>query len=291
MISGYAIVYRAKALEEFNAEVLVLRSLISADYVIYPGGEAYIRNIGKEPIVIFRLITLRNGEVVWDSYQVHGVREISLIDVGKMEKIYFECPRCDRDDLVVLQVHYMPVKLYDPSNPELINPTSDVLLFRVASFKAEELKVAPGMICPISDKWAWVDYVNPEESGQTIRNILRVKFSRASELENVLLYARLVDRDGDVAEGEKMVPSISSGEETIELTSQSSLEYPAEIALSIETPNWTLIQNRWILKRDVTAYVDKVMLTWSPYTFRLTGAFITINYKDDGQYKIVVRVY
>lgn len=291
LLSSYATVYRIKSLEELNAETLVLRSLISADYVIYPGGEAYIRNTGKEPVIVYRLITLRNGENVWDSFQVYGVREIARIDVGEVAKIYFNCPGCSRDDLVVLQVHYIPDKLYDSSNPELINPTSDVILFRVASFKAEPLTIAPGSICPISEKWVWADYVDPVEEAGRISNKLRIKFSRATTLENVLLHVMLVDRDGDTAEGEKVVPTISSGEEEITLTSSSSLEYPAEIYLNIETPNWTLIQNHWIFRRDVTAYIDKVMLIWSPFTFRLTGVFLTINYNDNGRYQIGVKVY
>lgn len=291
ILSAYATIYRVKALEELNAEALVLRSMISADYVIYPGGEAYIRNTGKEPVVIFRLITLRNGEVVWDSFQVYGIREIERIDVGETSKIFFNCPGCSREDLVVLQVHYIPAELYDPSNPELINPTSDVTLFRVAQFKAEELTIVPGSICPISEKWVWMDYVDPVEDGGTISNILKIKFSRASIIDQVLIHVMLKDRDGDVAEGEKIVPTVSSGEELIELSSSSTLEYPAELYFDIRTPNWTLIQNHWIFKRDVTAYVDKIMLIWSPYTFRLTGAFLTVNYNDDGHYRIEVKAY
>jgi len=291
LLSGYAVAYRLKALEEFNAETLVLRSLISADYVIYPGGEAYIRNIGKEPVVIFRLITLRNGHVAWDSFHVHGVREIARIEVGELDKVIFNCPECSREDLIVLQVHYIPAELYDQSNPELINPTSDVILFRVASFKAEELIIAPGGLCPISEKWAWTDYVDPLEEGGAISNKLKIKLSRASHTEYVLLHAKVIDRDNDGAEGEKIIPSISSGEEEIELTKQSDLEYPAEIHLSIETPNWTLIQNHWRFLNDITAYVDKVILIWSPYTYRLTGAFLTINYNDDGMYRVGIRAY
>ncbi|MEM2016378.1 MAG: hypothetical protein QW718_02455 [Nitrososphaerota archaeon] len=292
ILSAYASIYRVKALEELNAEALVLRSMISADYVIYPGGEAYIRNTGKEPVVIFRLITLRNGEIAWDSFQVYGIREIERIDVREVSKIFFDCPGCSRDDLVVLQVHYMPADLYDPSNPELINPTSDVMLFRVASFKAEELTIAPGNICPIpiNEKWVWIDYVDPVEEGGTISNVLKIKLPRASILDEVLLHTVLEDRDGDIAEGERIVPTVSSGEELIELSSSSSLEYPVEIYFDVRTPNWTLIQNHWTFKNDVTAYVDKIMLIWSPYTFRLTGAFLTINYNDDGHYKIEVKV-
>lgn len=293
ILSAYATIYRVKALEEINAEALVLRSMISADYVIYPGGEAYIRNTGKESVVIFRLITLRNGEIVWDSLQVYGIREIKRIDMGEVSKVFFDCPGCSRDDLIVLQVHYMPADLYDPSNPELINPTSDVILFRVASFKAEELTIAPGNICPlpINEKWVWIDYVNPVEVRGSISNVLKIRLPRASTIDEVLLHTVLKDRDGDIAEGEKSVPTVSSGEELIELSSSSSLEYPVEIYFDVRTPNWTLIQNHWVLKNDITAYVDKIMLIWSPYTFRLTGAFLTINYNDDGHYKIEVKAY
>ncbi len=293
LLSGYAAVNRVKAMEEVNAEVLVLRSLITADYVIYPGEEAYIRNIGKEPVIIFRLITLRNGHIVWDSFQEYGVREISRIDVGYVARISFDCPGCSQDDLVVLQVHYLPVQLYDPSNPELINPTSDVILFRVASFKAEKLTVAPGSICEIPSRWNWIwaDYVEPVEELGRVSNKLKIKFSRASTEENVLLHVRLYDREGDIAEGEKIVPSVSSGEETIDLAAQSSLEYPVEVNLNIENANWTLIQNQWIFRNDTTATVNKIILVWSPYTFRLTSALVTVKYRDDGEYLVGVKAY
>ena len=67
LCSGYAAVERMKAHQELNKNILVLRSMISADYVMYPGGVAILRNIGKEPVVIIRLITIRNGRIVWDS--------------------------------------------------------------------------------------------------------------------------------------------------------------------------------------------------------------------------------
>ncbi|MCX8188040.1 MAG: hypothetical protein N3F65_05490 [Nitrososphaeria archaeon] len=144
--SGYALMTRLSAQEEVNKELSVLRSAISADYVICPRGEALIRNVGKEPVVIFRVIVYKNGEMTWDSLREYGVRAFAEIDVNEVSipPIRFPCPPTREDqseigDLVTVQIHYIPKSLFDPSSPELIDPTSDVLLFRIATFQVEKI--------------------------------------------------------------------------------------------------------------------------------------------------------
>ncbi|MEN2975344.1 MAG: hypothetical protein ABDH32_07205 [Candidatus Caldarchaeales archaeon] len=287
LLSGYAAIYRLKSLEEVNAESLVLRSLISADYVFHR--DAYMRNIGKEPVVIFRLIVLNNGTPVWDS----GVREITTLDIGELEKISYECPLCREDDIIVLKVHYIPKKLYDPSNPELINPTSDVALFRVASFPVQRIGLGLSGFCPIQSNWIWVDFVDPVEEDQegALSRMVKLRLSKASTLKDVKVHVTVRDYTGRSAEGSRVLPSMSDMDQIIETDSPGGLRYPAEVFLNIEDPNWTIVQNRWYLGRDRTAYVDFVKLLWNSFNNRVIEVFAKAFHNDDGIYRVDVKIY
>lgn len=287
LLSGYSGIYRLKSMEEVNAEALVLRSLISADYVFY--GDAYLRNIGKEPVVIFRLITLNNGTIMWDS----GIREIITLGVGELGKVSYQCPSCREGDPIVLQVHYIPEKLFDPSNPELINPTSDVMLYKVASFPAENIVLGLAGACPALSNWVWVDFVDPVEAGQTgaLSNMIKLRLSKASTLKDITLNIMVRDDSGGTAEGSKTLPSMSDVDEIIELRSASGVRYPAEVFLDIEDPDWVLVQNRWYFGRDLTAYIDLVKILWNSFNYRTIEVFVKAFHRDSGLYKIDVRIY
>ena len=131
---GISNVIRQQEKEDVNEKILLLRSAISADYVFFPGEKAIIRNIGKEPIVIFRLIVYKNGELVWDS----GIDKIAEIPVKKIKLLRFQCPTCTRNDSILLTVYYIPSRLFDENNPQLIKPLSEVHLYKIASFPAEQ---------------------------------------------------------------------------------------------------------------------------------------------------------
>ena len=287
LISSYYGIYRYKSTEEVNAELLVLRSLISADYVFY--GDAYLRNIGKEPVVIFRLIVFNNGTPIWDS----GIREMLKLDVGELGKISYQCPSCREGDSITLQVHYIPEKLYDPSSPELINPTSDVVLFRVASFPVEEYSLGMAGRCPTQSNWVWVDFVDPVEEGQNgaLSRIVKLRLSKASTLKDITLHVRLKDSDDRSTEGSRTLPSMSDVDEIIEMQSAGGLKYPARVFLNVEDPNWTLIQNQWYFGRDATAYVDLVKILWNSFNYRLIEVFAKVFHLDGGTYKVDVKIY
>ena len=76
-------VLRIQGTEELNDKLKLLRARISTDYVFYPAGEARLRNIGNEPIVVYRLIVYNNGSLVWDS----GISEIARMGIGRTFQI------------------------------------------------------------------------------------------------------------------------------------------------------------------------------------------------------------
>ncbi|MEM0456531.1 MAG: hypothetical protein QXI01_02230 [Nitrososphaerota archaeon] len=287
LISSYSEVSRLKSSEEVTNEILVLRSAISADYVF--GGNAYIRNTGKEPVVIFRLIVLNNGTLVWDS----GIKKIIELGVGEVDKVTYECPSCRDSDPIVLQVHYIPSKLYDPSNPELINPTSNVVLFRVESFPVERVSLGSEGICPVSSNWIWSDFVDPIEEGigGELSNLLKIRLSKASVSKDVELQITIKDEYGNLAEGSKTLPSMSNVDETVELQSSNVLKYPVEITLSIKDQGWNIMPEKWYFGREETSYVDLVKILWDSLSYRVIGVFVKAYHDDSGTYKVTVNMY
>lgn len=287
LLSSYSEVSRLKSLEEVNDEILVLRSSISADYVF--GGNAYIRNTGKEPVVIFRLIVLNNGTLVWDS----GVKKIMELGVGELDRVTYECPACRDSDTLVLQVHYIPSKLYDPSNPELSKPTSDVVLFRVASFPVERVTLGLGGACPVTSNWIWADFLDPveEDIDGGLSNVLKVRLSKASVSKEVTLHVMVNDLNGNSAEGSKTLLSMSNVDEIVELRSSNELRYPVSIDLSIEDQGWNIIPMKWYFGREETAYVDLVKILWDSLSYRVLGVFVKAYHDDGGIYNVTVKMY
>lgn len=293
LYSEYASATRLSAQEEVNKELSILRSVISADYVLCPRGEALIRNVGKEPVILFRLIVHKNGELVWDSLQSYGIENLAEIDVGDVGSLRFVCPTSfSKEDVVTLQVHYTPKSLFDPSL-KLIDPSSDVILFRVASFKAEEFSPAlVGKTCPDeSQNWAWIDFVNPEESppygdlGQRIG-------VRLPEASNVFTMGLRVNVEGASDSRFAAASLVSMSEETqwIDID-MSGLRYPVTITFEVIFPGGSNIHQRtWYFDAIDTSYVNYVQLIWNRLDEKLVGSYISVFHKISGTYNVVVKV-
>lgn len=291
--SGYASATRLSAQEEVNRELSILRSAISADYVLCPRGEALIRNVGKEPVIIFRLIVYKNGEMTWDSLQVYGIEKLSEIDVGDVNSLRFVCPAgYSKEDVVTLQVHYIPKSLFDPSL-KLIDPSPDVLLFKVASFKAEELSPAlVGKACPDeTQNWAWVDFVNPEES-PPYGNLGQRIGVRLSEASSVFAMDLGVNVEGASGSRSTTASVTSVSEETQWISiDMSGLRYPVTITFETISPDdSSVLQQAWYFDAIDTSYVDYVQLVWNSLDEKLVGAYVSVFHRISGTYNVVVKV-
>lgn len=290
--SGYASATRISAQEEVNKELSILRSAISADYVLCPQGEALIRNIGKEPVIIFRLIVYKNGEVVWDSLRVYGIEKLAEIDVGDKSGVRFTCPTSySKEDIVTLQVHYIPKLLFDPSL-KLIDPSSDVLLFKVVSFKAEEVSLAlVEKACPDdTQNWAWMDFVNPEESppyGDLGRRI-GVRLPEASSVFTMNLKVKVEGASGSRS-AVASIASISDETQWISID-MSGLRYPVKITFEAISPeDSSVLQRTWYFDAIETSYINYVQLVWNNLDRKLVGAYVSVFHRISGTYSVVVR--
>jgi len=303
LCSGYAAVERMKSHQELNKNILVLRSMISADYVMYPGGVAILRNIGKEPVVIIRLITIRNGRVVWDS----GIGYWGELEVGETGRFSFSCPGCGNDDIVTLQVHYMPSELFDPANPTLIDPTTETILFRVASFTSEKAKSPSGAWCVTpAGNWSWIDLVDPFEAGEpagTLTKWLKLRLPKDS-IEEREYYETITIKIKTISEDKQRIATatVMSENETDQWVDANfqNLKYPITIEVTAETPGWTIVQKEWYFDAiyrhswwwgsKVSSYVDLVKLFWDTFNYRVYQVFAKVYHDQDGVYRVTARL-
>ncbi|WP_342785784.1 hypothetical protein [Thermofilum sp.] len=291
--SGYASVARLSAQNEVNRELSILRSVISADYVLCPQGEALLRNVGKEPVVIFRLIVYKNGELVWDSLRIEGIKKLAEIDVGKRGGVRFTCPIShSKDDVIMLQVHYIPKSLFDPSL-ELVDPSSDVLLFKVANFKAEEVSLAlAGRTCPDEPKnWAWMDFVDPEEAPPYGELGQRIGI-RLPDASGVFILDLKVSVEGVSSSASTTASVTSKSDETQWISiDMSGMRYPVTITFEAISPeDSNVLQREWYFDAIDTSYINYVQLIWNTLDKKLVGAYVSAFHRISGTYRVTVKV-
>ncbi|MCD6535789.1 MAG: hypothetical protein J7K49_01985 [Thaumarchaeota archaeon] len=298
-------VLRMHGTEELNDRIKVLRSRISADYVFYPAGEARLRNIGNEPIVVYRLIVYNNGSLIWDS----GIQEIARINIGKTKLIRFSCPGCKEGDPILLVVYYTPEEFYNTNNPKYLKSLYQIDVLKVASFTAEPPRAASsGGFCPLPEgNWSLVDFVDPKESGasSTLTRYIKVKLPDASTQDQIRVRVTVSELEGsDTAWGEKTVPSESNIEQVITLN-RDGLTYPIRVNIESVTPDWTIIQSEWRMDRtrghyycgSWSAHVDYVKLLWNKADKWLVEAFVKVFYSKTGwctfrgRFNITVKIY
>ncbi|MEM3905719.1 MAG: hypothetical protein QXZ17_02455, partial [Nitrososphaerota archaeon] len=188
-LSSYAGIWRQEKIEKVSEQALVLRSKIGADYVYFPdkvhvgGGRGLmmLRNVGSVPIVVFRTLTIRNGTIVHDT----GIEELMRLDVGQYQQYEFVCPAslCREGDPIIVQVHYVPADLFNPSDPRLIKPDYETVLFKVESFKADppSYGLSSGCVIP-TENWVLVEVVDPKETNEfgTMADVIKLRVLNSS---------------------------------------------------------------------------------------------------------------
>lgn len=174
LLNSRAMISRQEAVEDLNRDQLLLRSLLAADYALFPDprygegsgiGVIKLRNVGDVPITIFRFIVYRNGSVSYDS----GINPSMFITLGvrsegeRTEETRFTCRGCRAGDPILVTIHYVPTALINPADPTTIDPLYRTMLYKVAEFKPIVPQALASPICPIPNNWIFIEFVDPVE--------------------------------------------------------------------------------------------------------------------------------
>ena len=286
-------VIRQQEKENVNEKLLLLRSLISADYVFFPGEKALIRNIGEEPVVIFRLIVYNNGTPIWDS----GISKIAEIPVKETGLISFECPGCRAGDSILLTVYYIPSELFDEKNPELVKPLSEVQIYKVRSFPVEVPKqgVISG-VCGAPTQWSLVNFMDPVETYDfsvndfVLTEYVKIQPFDSNTMDTIDIKLRTTSPTGSKESGVVSIPTRSDTELWIESNSQGA-RHPIDVEIIPVTPGWTVLPLKWEFGEDYGALIDYVKLTWTKISLRLVEAIVNVIFTDTGSYNIRVEIF
>lgn len=292
-LSSYASLSRLEGGERLNEDMTMLRSMISADYVLWPEGLAWLRNVGTEDVVVMRLMVYDSGgRLRWSSEMGPIYREDAIgeyvLRVNEKGLYRFVCTTCDPEKPVMLNVYYIPVKLL--SEATKTNP--ETMLFQVKSFRSEGTEwgylgggVAPQCYGYFQGKnWTWVDYVDPEETsiayGSLSENI-RVRFAKASEID----YIRV--RVGVASLRENTVISMSGSHQVVKADT-GGRTYPITLRIESVMDNWVLPQREWYFDR-LSSYrtcVELIKLFWNTFNYRVYGVYTTVYHGSSGNYNI-----
>ncbi len=299
-LSSYAGIWRQEALNKVGEQALVMRSKIGADYVYYPDkvhagsgrGIMMLRNVGPVPVVIFRMITIRNGTVVYDT----GIDELMRLDVGQYQQYDFMCPAsvCREGDPITVQVHYVPADLFNPEDPRLIRPDYETVLFKVASFSAvpPSFGLSSGCVIPTAN-WVLVEVVDPKETNErgTTTDVIKLRVLNSSALLPVIpLTVEVQDKNGVVAHGEVDVVGRLPQEVYVTLD-KSGLEPPLYVFLSSSDPELTVIPPYWSYPNDYGTFIDYMKLRIDLENLRVDEVILSIGYYDSGNYQLEVTIY
>ena len=258
LLSSYSSIGRQEAVQSFNKDNLVLRSVLGADYVYFPDwrlpeeagyGVARLRNVGQERITIFRIIVYRNGSLVYDS----GINpsDFVTLDLAQPAEVFFRCPGCRRGDPILVTVHYLPTALINPDDPGSIEALLRTELFKVSSFEAVRPQAGIGESCPPPPRWIFVELVDPIESalledGRLIFVVIdevKLRLLLASDTElDTNIEVTILDGNGNIASGNIPV----SGELPLEVRvplSGEQLRYPLTVSISSE--DYTILPQVW----------------------------------------------
>jgi len=297
-LSGYIAISRLESHRKLNENSIIMRSMISADYVLWPEGLAWIRNIGTEDVVIVRLVVYDSeGRLGWSSKLGPIRREdkageyvLRPTEVGLYR---FVCPSCNPNKYVTLSVYYVPVKLLSEEDIIKVNP--ETVLFQVKSFKSEEARwgylgggSSPQCYLYFQGKnWTWVDYVDPEESsissGRLSENI-RIRLPKASAIENIKIKVGVANLRENIVtsagESHQMVKADTSGK-----------YYPQTIQIISSTQNWEIPQREWYFHRLSTpsstySSVELIKLFWNTFNYRVYSVYVTVYHGYSGNYKV-----
>lgn len=299
-LSSYAGIWRQEEIEKVGEQALILRSKIGADYVYFPDtihagsgrGIMMLRNIGKIPIVVFRMITIRNGTVVYDT----GIDELMRLDVGQYQQYEFVCPAnvCREGDPIIVQVHYIPTDLFNPTDPRLIHTDYETVLFKVESFKATppSYGLSSGCVIP-TENWVLVEVVDPKETNErgTTTDVIKLRvLNSSSELPVIPLSVEVRDKNDVTAYGEVEVVGNLPQEVYVTLD-RSGLEPPLHITLSSSDLGLTVIPPYWEYPNDYGTFIDYMKLRVDLENFRVDEVILSIGYYESGNYMLDVIIY
>ncbi len=300
LISSYAGLWRQEEVRKVGDQALVLRSNIGADYVYYPDmiygyadrGIMLLRNTGREPIIIFRILTIKNGTVVYDT----GIDDLARLNVGEAGQLVFRCPTgtCSENDRLLVQVHYIPEQLYDPSNPGLSKPDNEVLLFKVATFEASRPNygLASGCVLP-TENWLLIELIDPKEDniyGQST-DFVKVRLLNASAPRSSYDFRVVVrDRNGVEAQGTASVSGALPQEVYVQLD-RGGLEPPLTFTFQSLMPDFTIVPPSWGYPNSFGNYVDYSKMRIDLERMRIDEVILSVGFWEDGNYELAVEIY
>ena len=304
-VSSSANVTRQQEAQSLNKEMLVLKSVIGADYVYFPDwrgsgyGVARLRNTGDVSVTVLKVIVYLNGTFVHDSNPNYDPQR--YVTLGKMEaaEVYFMCPGCRPGDPVLVTVHYVPTQLIDPRDPSRIEPLMRSMLFRVASFQAEVPAAGLRTSCPPPEGgWLFVDYVDPIETlvyqSDSLTDILveeavklRISLSSDVELEATTISVFLEDVNGNTASGSTSVSGQLPIDVVIPITASSPLRYP--LTVRIESDRYTVLPQSWRFNVDSDViYPDFVKLNFDNLNGLVGSLLISAYARDEADVNVVI---
>ncbi len=296
-LSSYTGILRNQEVKTLGEQALVLRSNIGADYVFYPdriygagSGVAAIRNAGREPVVVFRLIIINNGTVVHDT----GINEIVHVPVGEVRPVSFRCPGCLEGDPITVQVHYMPEALFNREDPRLSQRDSQTTLFKIASFEAKPSIAGSGLSCPVvTGDWVLVELVDPKEDnifGQTT-DFVKIRVLNASRpLPSYDLGVSVRDRYGEEGVGSVSVTGPLPQEVYVRLN-RGGLQPPLKFEIVSENPNLTVIPFEWGFSNSFGNFVDFTKLRINLERFLIDEIIVSSGFYESGEYEFIIDVY
>jgi len=299
-LGSYAGLWRLERVEKLGGQALVLRSSIGAEYVFFPDpvyetrdrGLMMLRNTGKEPVIVFRVITINNGTVVYDT----GIDALARIGVNDRSLLVFRCPahRCSPGDRIQVQVHYIPEQLYEAGNPALHRPDSETLLFKVETFEAVKPNYGLSGGCALpTEGWILVEVVDPKEEdiyGGTT-DYIKIRVLRASDpRESYSFQVHVRDRNGVEATGTVSVSGALPQEVYVRLD-RGGLEPPLYVSFTSLMPDFTVFPPDWWFPNSYGTFIDYLKLRVDEETWRVDELILSIGFWEGGDYMITVNVY
>ncbi|MCS7145271.1 MAG: hypothetical protein RMJ28_06620 [Nitrososphaerota archaeon] len=299
-LSSYAGVWRQEEVRQLGDQALILRSNIGAEYVYYPDkifggadrGVMLLRNTGREPVIVFRILTIKNGTVVYDS----GIDDHARIPVNERTALAFRCPGsvCSPGDRILVQVHYIPEQLYDPDNPALSKPDSETLLFKVATFEASEPRYGLASGCELpTNHWLLIELVDPKEENiyGVTTDFIKVRLLNASRrMASYDFQVTVTDANGVVARGTARVTGDLPQEVYVQLD-RGGLRTPLVVEIQSLMPDVTILPQSWGFPSSFGNYIDYSKMRLNLNNMRIDEMILSIGFWEDGDYELVVEIY
>ncbi len=296
---SHATIQGSEKVAFLGGNALLLRSNLGADYVHYPDtiygqgtGSILLRNVGQEPVVVFRLITIYNGSVVVDT----GVAEIARIPVGGFKQLLFSCPStvCTDTSLVTLQVHYLPEQLFDLEDPRLRSHYSETELYKIASFQAVTPVAGLGNTCTVNtENWILVELVDPKEDSiyGDSTDFIKIRVLNASVvLPSYHLAVTVTDHNNVEASGSVTINGTLPQEVYVRLD-KGGLVPPFDVEIYSLDPGFSVYSSSWNLGNSFGNFLDYIKLRIDLTRLTVDEVILSMGFYESGEYELMVEVY